>query len=103
MRLLDADKMIERLAVWNTSDKMDKAHYNFTRLRVMEQPTAYDVGKVCEQLERLRRIAFVTVANTSDEENDKIYSYLSKMVDDAIDIVKRGGINENLYTNNYRI
>lgn len=40
MRLIDADKMLERLQEWNTSDDMDKALYRFTYDRIMEQPTA---------------------------------------------------------------
>ena len=38
-RLMDADAMLNRLQAWNTSDRMDKALYNFTWHRIMEQPT----------------------------------------------------------------
>lgn len=50
MRLIDADAMLKRLEEWNTSDKMDKALYNFTLGRIREQPTVYDVNQVVEQL-----------------------------------------------------
>lgn len=33
MRLIDADLVLKRLEEWNTSDKMDKALYNFARNR----------------------------------------------------------------------
>lgn len=39
MRLIDADAMIKRLEEWNTNDSMDKALYNFTLCRIIEQPT----------------------------------------------------------------
>lgn len=38
-RLVDADEMLKRLQAWNTSDRMDKALYNFAWDRIMEQPT----------------------------------------------------------------
>lgn len=37
MRLIDADLVLKRLEEWNTSDKMDKALYNFARNRIVEQ------------------------------------------------------------------
>ena len=39
MKLIDADKMLKRIESWNTSDAMDKALYNFTLNRIIEQPT----------------------------------------------------------------
>ena len=45
MRLIDADLVLKRLEEWNTSDKMDKALYNFARNRIVEQPTAYNIDK----------------------------------------------------------
>ena len=41
-RLVDADEMLRRLQAWNTSDGMDKALYNFTWHRIMEQPTVVE-------------------------------------------------------------
>lgn len=38
MRLIDADEMLKRLESWNTDDEMDKALYNFTLSRIIEQP-----------------------------------------------------------------
>ena len=37
--LIDADAMLARLEEWNTSDSTDKALYNFTLHRILEQPT----------------------------------------------------------------
>ena len=39
MRPIDADAMFARLEEWNTSDSIDKALYNFTLHRILEQPT----------------------------------------------------------------
>ena len=39
MRPIDADAMLARLGKWNTSDPTDKALYNFTLHRILEQPT----------------------------------------------------------------
>ena len=39
MRVIDADAMLARLEEWNTSDSTDKALYNFTLHRILEQPT----------------------------------------------------------------
>ena len=38
-RLIDADKMLKRLEEWNTGDETDRALYNFTLHRIIEQPT----------------------------------------------------------------
>lgn len=37
MRLIDADEMLKRRESWNTDDVMDKALYNFTLNRIIEQ------------------------------------------------------------------
>ena len=39
MRAIDGDAMLARLEEWNTSDSTDKALYNFTLHRILEQPT----------------------------------------------------------------
>ena len=39
MRTIDADAMLARLEEWNTSNSTDKALYNFTLHRILEQPT----------------------------------------------------------------
>ena len=37
--LIDRQAMLARLEEWNTSDSTDKALYNFTLNRILEQPT----------------------------------------------------------------
>ncbi len=53
MRLIDADKVLERLKKWNTSDETDRALYNFVIIRIFEQPVVYDVEKSCRGTERM--------------------------------------------------
>lgn len=90
MRLTDADAMLQRLQAWNTADSMDKAHYNFTRARIMEQPTAYDVDKVIEKLEAKKIHRFHEASGRSNYKS-LAQGYI-QAIQDAIDIVKRGGI-----------
>ena len=87
-RLIDADKLLEE-----TRRDRDYARKNgfldmyYERQvlidRIEAQPTAYDVGKVVEQLESLR--------NT---EADYYYASSNDVIDrdDAIEIVKGGGV-----------
>ena len=91
MRMIDADKMLERLEVWNTSDNTDKALYNFAWNRIAEQPTAYDVNKVIEQLENeaSRCASFFCDDYRDDYERGKFEAY-----NEAVEIVKRGGVGE---------
>lgn len=87
MRLIDADKMLERLQEWNTSDDMDKALYRFAFSRIMEQPTAYDADKVVEKLE----------AEGNKIEIQYEYNYEKGLLDGigkAIEIIKVGGKDE---------
>ena len=49
-RLIDADSMVKRLQEWNRNDDMDKALYNFAFNRIMEQPTAFNVEAVVEEI-----------------------------------------------------
>ena len=87
-RLIDADKLLEE-----TRRDRDYARKNgfldmyYERQvlidRIESQPTAYDVGKVLEQLESLR-----------NAEADYYYAGSNDVIDreDAIGIVKGGGI-----------
>lgn len=94
MRLIDADEMLERLEEWNTSDTMDKALYNFAWHRIMEQPTAYDVDKVCEELKfatrkgTLRACDFTGILGTED------YKGAFVNTQQAINIVRREVVGE---------
>lgn len=72
MRLIDADKLKECYTGSNGVD--DKATYASIRVMIDNQPTAYDVKKVIEKL--------------------KEHNYYSITVDEAVEIVKGGGLDE---------
>ena len=52
MKLIDADEALRRLEVYNTADRMDHAHYKFTRDFIIEQPEINIIIKTHEQAMR---------------------------------------------------
>ena len=85
MRLIDADKLIETL---NRLEIPFNADINNI---IISQPTAFDVEKVVEQLEKSH---FHTDATFDDDGccNDDSEEVVN--LNEAIEIVKRGGIDE---------
>lgn len=85
MRLIDADALIEEMR--KTEEECENAMTCpswWSALSVIEkQPTAYDVEKVVAELEKL-----------PNREADYYYANSNDVIDreDAIDIVKRGGV-----------
>lgn len=59
-----------------------------------EQPTALDVEKVVRELRDLKMRYYLTIANTGDADQDGAYLYTASAIDSAIEIVKRGGRDE---------
>lgn len=93
MRLIDVDKI--------TSGEIAKylgGGYEFCAPDIedmlKEQPTAYDVGKVVKELEDLKMRYFLTLANIGDADKDCAYLNTANAIDKAIEIVKRGGRDE---------
>ena len=96
-RLIDADKLLEETR--KDRDYAEKngfldMYYERQTLidRIKSQPTAYDVDKVVEQLETMRMRYYLTYANTGNKTNDEVWEKVSRAVDNAIEIVKGGGI-----------
>ena len=95
-RLIDADKLIEEMSKWYWDKEKQKASEEdvslidlFTHLAittVQEQPTAFDVDEVVQQLEML-------IEDKVSESGDDWYT--AECLNEAIDIVKGGGINGN--------
>lgn len=83
MRLIDADKIIDSLG----GSDMDFA----IGAVIDEQPTAFDVDKVVEQLKDLKAMYWVSIANTGDEKLDVAYEKVGNALDRAIEIVKENG------------
>ena len=93
MRLIDADKLKKDMLLKNIlGEPMQKIIDRYIHI-VDEQPTAFDVDKVVEQLEKL-----------ADEANDKIleagglqlyYDGYEDAMRTAVEIVKGGGADGN--------
>lgn len=102
MKLIDADKLIKKMSKWYWDKEKQKAAEEdaspmdlFTHLAittVQEQPTAFDVDKVVEQLKQLKMRYFLTIANTGDTDKDCAYENIANTIDKAIEIVKDGGV-----------
>lgn len=88
MRLIDADKLKKEIHCAYSDD-----------LEILEkienQPTAFDVEKVAKELEDLKMRYFLTLANTGDADKDCAYLNIANVIDTAIEIVKRGGLDES--------
>ena len=85
MRLIDADELINILE-WNKGREKDAlVSINSLIKLIGERPTAYDVDKVVEQLED---------RSTLSRPVGWSKSYEIVTLEDAIEIVKGGGVNE---------
>lgn len=58
--------------------------------------TAYSVDKVVEELKELKMRYFLTIANTGDEKSDFAYDNVGNALDKAIEIVKQGGVTDDV-------
>lgn len=106
MRLIDADKLILHLNDYALQEspsnvesagdrKVSRAVYKAITdciRAVDEQPTAFDLDKVVEQLKQLKMKYFLTIANTGDADKDCAYKNIANAIDKAIEIVKGGGV-----------
>lgn len=95
MRLIDADALIEFI---DPGHLRHPGEFAFSELDVVNMlnhaPTAYDVGKVAKELEDLKMRYYMTIANTGDADQDCAYLNVANAIDRAIEIVKRGGRDE---------
>lgn len=93
MRLIDVDDFMEYLGFDNTDEEREENIGQIVTLEDFDrQETAYDVDKVIEQLEDLKRRYWFTIANTGDEKLDCAYENVGNALDKAIEIVKSGGV-----------
>ena len=83
MRLIDADKLLNKIDAYmcGSQDVM------FVKELIKEQPTAFDVEKVVSELEDYKMWKELLIYNLNFRER--------QIIKKAIDIVKRGGINDN--------
>lgn len=84
MRLIDADKENFNEVFVGASELAQDTRY-VAQILINRQPTAYDVDKVVEQLEELRK-----------ECEDPLQDYdPNYFIDKAIEITKGGGVDGN--------
>ena len=87
MKIIDADKLLNKIDAYmcGSQDVM------FVKELIKEQPTAFDVDKVVEQLEETREKDIPRINNTTTKRDEKVYKLAMSY---AIDIVKAGGLDE---------
>lgn len=87
MKLIDADKLKKEIHC-SYSDDLEILE------KIDDQPTAFDVEKVVRELRDLKMCYYLTIANTGDADKDCAYLNIANAIDRAIEIVKRGGRDE---------
>ena len=74
---------------------------------IRELPTAYSVDGVIEELEELKIRYFLTIANTGDKKADFAYENVGNALDKSIEIVKQGGVSDDVcewkYINDFEL
>lgn len=90
-RLIDADK-IDFNEVFVGASEFAQDTRNAAQMLIDNQPTAFDLDKVVEQLEQLKMRYFLTIANTGDADKDCAYENIANTIDRAIEIIKGGGV-----------
>lgn len=83
-RLIDADKFLDFIKSELKQDRTDEKHLENIICVLENLPTAFNVDKVVEQLEKSH---FHTDA-TFDDDSEEVVN-----LNEAIEIVKRGGID----------
>lgn len=94
MKLIDADEFIKKFRYAEADTEDEKIMCATVRRMIKEQPTAFDVEKVVRELRDLKMRYYLTIANTGDADKDCAYLNIANAIDKAIEIVKRGGRDE---------
>lgn len=90
-RLIDADELIKYIKIWEIGTSISSDQKEFIDC-VNKQPTAFDVDKVPKQLKDLKAMYWFSIANTGDKKLDVAYENVGNALDEAIKIVKGGGV-----------
>lgn len=92
--LISRGKAIENLhkipKIWNGNECL--VSFQTVIDYMNSQMIAYDMDKVVEQLEDLKRRYWFAIANTGDKKLDCAYENVGNALDRAIKIVKSGGV-----------
>lgn len=92
-------RKFEESTLYDIDAKIQELQNNRTNCRVeirtlRNYKTAFDVEKVVKELEDLKMRYYFTIANTGDADKDYVYLNVANAIDTAIEIVKRGGRDE---------
>ena len=104
-RLIDANLLVRECKKWlkpkapDEDEMVSLADIAVSMLmEIEEQPIAFDIDKVVKELEDLKMRYFLTLANTGDADKDCAYLNIANVIDKEIEIVKRGGRDEQINT-----
>ena len=92
----DCHSGLVRIDNTNNEEYVPFVHYEDMVKCVNDMPTAYDVDKVVNELEEVKMRYFLTTANTGDEKSDFAYENVGNALDKAIEIVKQGGVSDDV-------
>ena len=92
MRLIDADKLINKIAELFRNDDLYLVG-KFIGL-ISQQPIAYDVDKVVKHIEECNRIREKDMEKKIDRELRIYYEGQLFIANEIIKLIKRGGIND---------
>jgi hypothetical protein len=94
MRLIDADKLKKDILLQNIlGEPIQKIIDRYIHI-VDKQPTVFDVEKVVKQLKDLKAMYWFSIANTGDKKLDIAYENVGNALDEAIEIVKGGRVDD---------
>lgn len=91
-RLIDADKFIKKFNYAKANTEEENIMCATVRRMIREEPTAFDLDEVVEQLKQLKIRYFLTIANTGDKKLDIAYENVGNVLDRVIEIIKGGEI-----------
>lgn len=91
-RLIDADKFIKKFNYTKANTEEENIMCATVRRMIREEPTAFDLDEVVEQLKQLKMRYFSTIANTGDKKLDIAYENVGNVLDRVIEIIKGGEI-----------
>ncbi len=90
MRLIDAEELLKE---FDPDGEMISPIA--ARMKIVQQPTAYDVDKVVQQLEKCKRIMESPVRKDCYNEECRVGDCTVCAFEKAVEIVKAGGTDEN--------
>lgn len=94
MRLIDADKLKKDILLQNIlGEPIQKIIDRYIHI-VDKQPTVFDVDKAVKQLKDLKAMYWFSIANTGDKKLDIAYENVGNALDEAIEIVKGGRVDD---------